>query len=118
MTRNVDVLSSLLVFPFAAHSLVPFFPLSDWRNVTRTNSPVSKPFALVALKGVALDHRSKNGQYLRFRNVFALDLVQSLPVVATTEKHQVGPRSLAHECDLCNIWPSAAVGTSSHAHDD
>jgi hypothetical protein len=56
---------------------------------------------LESLKRLSLDNRFKNGENLRFRYCFPVNLVQVLAVVSTTRKHGIRSRCFAHKGNLC-----------------
>lgn len=41
-----------------------------------------------------------------------------MAVVASTKKHGIRSEGFTDECNLSNVGPGAAVGTTSHTHDD
>jgi hypothetical protein len=47
-----------------------------------------------------------------------VDLVQTLAMVATTKEHEVRPRRLANEGNLCDVRPCTTIRAPSHAHDN
>lgn len=56
-------------------------------DVARSDSPVTKPFTLMSLKGPSLDHGFKDSKDFRFGGGFEEGLVQSCTEVITTEHH-------------------------------
>lgn len=64
------------------------------------NDEVSEVLAVVALEGVRLDHGSENVEDLLLADRLAVDLVQALSPVSSSEKHQVLTGSFSDKGDF------------------
>src|SRR5690606_30262874 len=87
-------------------------------DISGSDDPVTEMLTLVPLRGVPLDHGTHDLEDLLLLDAAAVQLVQPLAVVATTEVHIVGIVGLANERDLGQPRTGTAVGATGHAHDN